>query len=249
VGLDEDSAFQQSIDYIDGLVHSNISVGSESEKDIMRDPTRDRLLLRSYSRNCSTQANYSTIREDMRTNDLESLDTDTIASYIKALKNMYVLEESSAWNPNLRSKTAIRSSDTRYFVDPSVATAALGIGPKDLINDLSTAGLIFENLCVRDLRIYADSLDGKVYHYRDKNGLECDAVMHLRNGRYGLIEIKLGGDKLIEEGAQNLLALRNNIDSKKMNEPAFMMVLCGVAPFAYRRSDGVFVVPIGCLRN
>ena len=134
-------------------------------------------------------------------------------------------------------------------MDPSVATAALGIGPNDLINDLSTAGLIFENLCVRDLRIYADSLDGKVYHYRDKNGLECDAVMHLRNGRYGLIEIKLGGDELIEEGAKNLLALKDSIDDKKMSEPAFMMVLCGVAPFAYRRSDGVFVVPIGCLRN
>lgn len=136
--------------------------------------------------------------------------TGRITSLTMRTMSLFESGDSDAWNPNLRSKTAIRSSDTRYFVDPSVATAALGIGPNDLINDLSTAGLIFENLCVRDLRIYADSLDGKVYHYRDKNGLECDAVMHLRNGRYGLIEIKLGGDELIEEGAKNLLALKDN---------------------------------------
>ena len=146
-------------------------------------------------------------------------------------------------------KTAIRTSDTRYFVDPSIATAAMGIGPKDLINDLPTAGLLFENMCVRDLRVFADALDGNVYHYRDKSGLECDAVVHLRNGKYGLIEIKLGGDKLIEEGARNLLKLKEKIDADKMTEPSFEMVLCGVAPFAYRRKDGVYVVPIGCLRD
>lgn len=160
-----------------------------------------------------------------------------------------MIEDSPAWNPNLRSKTVIRTADTRYFVDSSIATAALGLGPEDLINDLNLMGLIFENLCVRDLRIYADSLDGDVYHYRDKTGLECDAVVHLRNGQYGLIEVKLGGDKLINEGAENLLKLAAKIDSDKMKEPAFMMVLCGVAPFAYKREDGVYVVPISCLKN
>ena len=134
-------------------------------------------------------------------------------------------------------------------MDPSIAAAALGIGPGDLINDLSTAGLLFENMCVRDLRVYAESIGGGIYHYRDKSNLECDSVIHLQNGCYGLIEIKLGGDKLIEEGAKNLIKLRERIDTGKMREPAFMMVLCGIAPFAYRRSDDVLVVPIGCLRN
>lgn len=152
-------------------------------------------------------------------------------------------------NPNLRSKTAIRSSDTRYFTDPSIATAALGIGPQDLLNDLNTFGLIFETLAVRDLRVYADSLSGSVYHFRDKNGLECDAVVHLRNGCYGLIEIKLGGDELINEGADSLKTLASKIDSSRMKMPSFMMVLVGVGAYAYRREDGVYVVPIECLKD
>ena len=154
-----------------------------------------------------------------------------------------------AWNPNLRSKTAIRTSDTRYFIDPSIATASLGLGPEDLIKDLNTMGLFFETLCVRDLRVYAESLDGQVYHYRDKSGLECDTVIHLRNGSFGLIEIKLGGDTLIEEGAQNLKKFSAKIDTKKMKEPSFLMVLTGTGKFAYRREDGVYVVPVGCLRD
>ena len=154
-----------------------------------------------------------------------------------------------AWNPNLRSKTAIRSSDTRYYIDPSIAVAALGLGPDDLVNDLHTFGFLFETLCIRDLRIYADSLGGEVYHYRDKDGLECDAVIHLRNGKYGLIEIKLGGDTLIEEGARNLKAMEAKIDTDKMNTPSFLMVLTGVGNYAYRRKDGVFVIPIGSLKN
>ena len=154
-----------------------------------------------------------------------------------------------AWNPNLRSKTAVRTSDTRYYVDPSVGVAALGLGPNDLINDLNTFGLFFEAMCIRDLRVYADALDGSVYHYRDKNGLECDAVVHLRNGSYGLIEIKLGGEKLIEDGAKTLMALSNIIDTSRMKAPAFCMVLTGVGDFAYKRTDGVYVVPIGCLKN
>lgn len=154
-----------------------------------------------------------------------------------------------AWNPNLRSKSAIRSSDTRYYIDPSIACAALGLGPDDLINDLNTFGLLFECLCVRDLRVYSQALDGTVYHFRDKTGLECDAVVHLRNGRYGLIEIKLGGEKLVEEGAVNLLELRNKIDTTKMKSPSFMMVLTAVGDYAYRRSDGVLVVPVACLKD
>lgn len=147
------------------------------------------------------------------------------------------------------SKTAIRTSDTRYFVDPSLAIAALGLGPNDLINDLETMGLFFETLCIRDLRVYAEANDGEVFHYRDKNRLECDAVVHLRNGNYGLIEIKLGGDTRIEEGAANLNALGNKIDTTKMKNPSFKMVLTAVGQYAYKRTDGVLVVPIGCLRD
>ncbi len=154
-----------------------------------------------------------------------------------------------AWNPNLRSKTAIRTSNTRYFVDPSIAVAALGLGPQDLIGDLKTFGLFFETMCIRDLRVFADALNGKVYHFRDKTGLECDAVVHLRNGSYGLIEVKLGGDKLIEEGAENLKTLKNKIDITKMKAPSFLMVLIGVGDYAYRRQDGIYVVPIGCLKD
>lgn len=154
-----------------------------------------------------------------------------------------------AWNPNLRSKTAIRTSNTRYFVDPSIAVAALGLGPQDLIGDLNTFGLFFETMCIRDLRVFADALNGKVYHFRDKTGLECDAVVHLRNGSYGLIEVKLGGDKLIEEGADNLKTLKNKIDITKMKAPSFLMVLIGVGDYAYKRQDGVYVVPIGCLKD
>ena len=182
-------------------------------------------------------------------NDVETFDKETLYSYLNALAKIFVIEDSPAWNPNLRSKTAIRTSDTRYFVDPSIAAASLGIGPNDLVNDLEYMGLIFENLCVRDLRVYSDALDGSVYHYRDKTGLECDAVVHLRNGSYGLIEVKLGGDKLINEGAETLIKLANKIDTGKMKAPSFLMVLCGVAPFAYQREDGVFVVPISCLKD
>ena len=169
-------------------------------------------------------------------------------SYLYSLQKIFVIEDSKAWNPNLRSKTSIRTTDTRYFLDQSIAAAALGVGPKDLINDLNTMGFLFENMCIRDLRVYADYLDGTIYHYRDKNGLECDAVIHLRNGLYGLIEIKLGGDSLIEEGATNLKKLAEKIDTKTMKKPSFMLVLCGKAPFAYKRPDGVYVAPITSLK-
>jgi len=206
-------------------------------------------IMRSYARHQGTQASIATLREDLKNNDASSLDENTINSYLDALRKIFVIEDMPTWNPNLRSKTAIRTSDTRYFVDPSIATAALEIGPKDLISDLSTMGLFFETLCVRDLRVFAESLNGKVYHYRDKNGLECDAVIHLRGGRYGLIEIKLGGQSLINDGAATLTALSNQIDTSKMKEPAFKMILTATGDYAYRRpEDGIHVVPIGCLQ-
>ena len=205
--------------------------------------------MRSYARHQGAQISNSAILADMKTNESEDLSIDTVSSYLSALRKIFVIEDMPAWNPNLRSKTAIRTSDTRYYVDPSIAASALGLGPNDLINDLNTFGLLFETLCVRDLRVYADALEGSVYHYRDKNGLECDAVIHLDNGSYGLVEIKLGGDKLIADGARTLNALAEIIDTERMKVPAFRMVLTGVGDYAYRRTDGVYVVPIGCLKE
>ena len=181
--------------------------------------------------------------------DANTLDEDTVADYIKALKKLFVIEDLEAWNPNIRSKSAIRTSDTRHFVDPSIGTAALGLGPNDLINDLDSFGLIFEDMAVRDLRVFAEALDGKLYHYRDSSGLECDTVLHRRNGTYALIEVKLGGEKLINDGAKALKTLAETIDTTKMKNPSFMMVVTAVGPYAYQRPDGVFVVPIGCLKD
>lgn len=238
-------ALKQAFDYYDAVVNDDISRVDR----VKRDSERTKRILKSYARNVATQASLETIRSDIISNDAETFDKEALYGYLNALKRIFVIEDSPAWNPNLRSKTAIRTSDTRYFVDPSIAVAALGLGPTDLVNNLELMGLIFENLCVRDLRIYADALDGSVYHYRDKTGLECDAVIHLRNGSYGLVEVTLGGDQSINEGAESLLKLTSKIDTEKMKKPAFLMVLCGVAPFAYKREDGVFVVPITCLKD
>lgn len=243
--MDKETALEQAYDYYNAVVNSDIS----RVDNINRDPERAKNLMRSYARNIGSQVSNETIKDDMINNDLFSLDVDTVLSYINALKKLFVIEESPAWNPNLRSKTAIRTSKTRYFVDPSIAVAVLGIGPNDLINDLNTFGLIFESLCIRDLRVYAESINGSVYHYRDASGLECDAVVHLRSGVYGLIEIKLGGDNLINEGVENLIKMKNKIDTEKMNNPAFLMVLTATGKYAYQREDGVYIVPIGCLKG
>ena len=244
IGIQEKAALQQAIDYYDAVVSDDISRAD----GISRDKDRTRRLLRSYARNIASQASLETVRQDILANDTDTFDSATLYSYINALKKIFVIEDSPAWNPNLRSKAAIRTTETRYFVDPSIAAAALSIGPNDLINDLHTMGLLFENLCVRDLRIYADLLDGEIYHFRDKSGLECDVVLHLRNGSYGLIEIRLGGDTLIDSGAESLLSLAKKIDTSRMKAPSFLMVLCAKAPFAYRRRDGVIVTPISCIR-
>lgn len=241
----EKAALRQAINYFEAIVRIDIS----RVDNIERDEQRTRRIMRSYARHQGTQVSISGILQDIAQNDTTELSDKTLYSYINALKSIFVIEDMPAWNPNLRSKSAIRSSDTRYFIDPSLATAALGLGPEDLVNDLNTFGFIFECLCVRDLRVYAQALDGIVYHYRDKTGLECDAVIHLRDGRYGLVEIKLGGDTLINEGAKNLLKLKERIDVTKMKNPSFMMVLTGVGDYAYRRTDGVIVVPIGTLKN
>lgn len=243
LNLKRTASLEQAFDYYDAVVHSDINRAD----NISKKPERVKRLMRSFARNQGTQTTISVFREDIAVNDNDSLNVDTISSYITALKLIFVIEDMPAWNPNLRSKTAIRTADTRYFVDPSIASAALGLGPGDLVSDLKTFGFLFETLCVRDLRVYADALSGEVYHYRDKSGLECDAVIHLRNDSYGLVEIKLGGETLIEEAAKSLTSLKNKIDTDKMKEPSFLMVLVGVGSFAYRRRDGIYVVPVGCL--
>ena len=245
VAMRDEIALEQAFDYFEGVVRSDINRAD----GIRKDPERVIRLMRSFARNQGSQIANTVIARDIGSNESGTLDEETVSLYIKALKRIFVIEDMTAWNPNLRSKTAIRTSDTRFFVDPSIAVAALGIGPEDLLNDLNTFGLMFEALCVRDLRVYADSLNGQVYHYRDKNGLECDAVVHLRNGAYGLIEIKLGGEKLIEEGAATLKELSNKIDTTKMKAPSFLMVLTGSGNYAYRRQDGVLVVPVTTLKN
>lgn len=245
VDMEPEVALDQAFDYLTAVERRDI----QAVDGVERDPSRVHRLLRSYSRHQGAQASLEAIKSDIKGNEGDSFDVDTVASYIKALKRIFVIEDIEAWNPNLRSKTAIRTSDTRYFTDPSIATAALGVGPSDLISDLNTFGLIFETLCMRDLRVYAESLYGKVYHYRDKDGLECDAVVHLRDGRYGLIEVKLGGDRLVSEGAATLLKLAGKIDTVKMKRPSLMMVLTATGDYAYRRSDGVHVVPIGTLKD
>lgn len=243
--LKDEIALDQAYDYYDAIVHADIS----RVDGVKRDAERVKRLMRSYARNQGAQISNEALKADMEQNDVSSLDANTVMSYINALKKIFVIEEMPAWNPNLRSKTSIRSADTRYFIDPSIAVAALGVGPNDLLGDLNTFGLLFETMCVRDLRVFSDALHGCVYHYRDKTGLECDAVIHLRNGAYGLIEIKLGGDAAIEHGAETLKKLRDKIDTDKMKAPAFLMVLTGTSQYAFRREDGVYVVPIGCLRN
>lgn len=239
----DDDALALAYDYYDAVVESDIS----RVDGVRRNAEMARRLTRSLARHQGAQVALEVIRKDMAMNDEVSLGESSFAQYMNVLKSIFVVDDMPAWNPNLRSKTAIRTTDTRYFNDSSIATAALGVSPTDLVRDLNTMGLMYEAMAVRDLRVYADALHGRVYHYRDKSGLECDAVIHLRNGSYGLVEIKLGGDSLIEDGAKTLKALAEKIDTGKMKEPSFLMVLTGVGDYPLRRRDGVYVVPIGCL--
>lgn len=231
-------------EYFTAIVESDIS---RVDKTI-RDPERIRRLMRSLARLQGTQSSAATICADMKANDSDSLTEDTVYAYLKALRKIFVTEDLGAWCPNLRCKTPLRTTDTRYFVDPSIAVAAMGVGPGDLMNDLPTFGLFFETLAVRDLRTYADALGGSLFHYRDKSELECDAVLRLENGDYGLIEIKTGGDTLVTKGVKALESLSSKIDTTRMKPPSFKMVLVASGAFAYRRADGILVCPIGCLK-
>ena len=226
-------------EYYNGLINVDMS----RVDNVIRDPRKVDLLLKSYARNVSTECSVETMRNDMMSLEDNTLNAQTIVSYLKALTNIFVIEELEAWNPNLRSKTVIRSSNTRHFVDPSIAVASLSLGPKDLINDMKYFGYLFEDLCIRDLRIYSDLLDAKVYHYLDKSGLECDAVIHRRNGDYALVEIKMYSSDGIEKGAQNLIKLKNKIDTDNMSEPKFFFFF-SASPISYQREDGVFVISI-----
>lgn len=242
--LHGDIALDQAEDYVESL----LNVDMHRVDKVQRSSERMRYIMRSYARHQGARCPISMIREDLLGSDGQAISDDTITSYLGVLNSLYVIEDMPAWNPNLRSKAAIRTSATRYYIDPSIATAALGIAPKDLINDLRTFGFMFETMAVRDIRVYADALKAKVYHFRDSNGLECDTIIHRRDGSYGLVEIKLGGPNNIEQAAANLQTLANTIDTEKMPAPSFMMVLTAVGPYAYRRKDGVYVVPIGCLK-
>ena len=243
--LKGEAAFDPAFDYLDAVVKRDIS----KVDGVARNEDRARRLMASYARLQGTQATASVIKADLAANETTSFDDDTVYSYINALKGIFAVEDMPAWCPNLRCKTPVRTSDTRYFADPSIATSALRIGPKRLMDDLKTFGFIFETLAVRDLRVYAGAYLGEVRHYHDANGLECDAVVSLRDGRYGLVEVKLGGSPLIERGAETLTKLASRIDTAKMEKPSFLMVLTAVGDCAYRRpEDGVVVVPIGALK-
>ena len=243
--LNKNIALDEAFDYYEAIYKTDI----HRVDNVRRNSERTRLLLRSYARNQGSSVSLNLLANDIKNNDNVSITYETVSDYIDALKKLFVIEDMPAWNPNLRSKSAIQTSDTRYFIDPSIAVNALSIGPSHLMNDLQTFGLFFESMAVRDLRVYADALQGNIFHFRNSAGLECDAVLHRRNGTYGLIEIKLGGANLIDQGAKTLLNLVNKIDGEKMPMPSFLMVLTAIGDYSYQRpNDGVWVVPIGCLK-
>lgn len=235
---------QQAVDYYDSLVKDNRVQVKEligSEKKLSK-------VMKSYARNIASQASLETIRRDVDGNE-KMFSQMSLYKYLNYLKQIFVIDDVGTWSINTRSKTAIRQCETRYFVDPSIATAALGLSPENLLNDINTLGLLFENMVIRDLKIYAESIDGEVLHYRDKNGLECDAIIQLKNGDYGLIEIKLGGKSLIEQGIKSLNKLESILDFENVKKPKFKAVICGISSFAYKMQDGTYVIPIGCLKN
>jgi predicted AAA+ superfamily ATPase len=240
--LEGKAALRMANSYVESVINHDISEVDSVEKN----PERVRLLMRSLARNISTIANYSTIIEDIEATD-KSISEKTVSTYINALKRIFVVEDLQAWQPSLRSKTAIRTSEKRHFVDPSIATSIMRTEPEGILKDFEYFGFLFESLCTRDVRIYAQANDGDVFHYRDKSGLESDLIVRLRNGKWAAIEVKLG-QKQIEEAAANLLAIKNKIDTEKMGEPSFLMILTG-GQFAYQRNDGVWVVPLGCLKE
>lgn len=239
-----DMALDRAEEYYDATVNVDISKVDR----VPRDPERVMRLMRSYARLQGTQSKLTAIKQDMSEHDSSTLDEDTVRAYVSALKKIFVIEDAPAWCPCLRSKAVVRTSDTRYFIDPSIVTAALGLGPGDLVRDPRSFGSFFETMAMRDLRCYAEALGGSVSHYLDANGLECDAIVHLRNGTFGLVEIKLGGNELIEKGVATLNSLAAIVDDRKMKRPAFKMVLTAIGAYAYTRTDGVVVCPISALK-
>lgn len=233
---------RMAMDYVEAIINQDVSRVDGVEKN----PERVRLLLRSLARNIATTATYQTVKEDIEATDI-SISDKTISSYINALRRIFVVEDLPAWSPSLRSKLAIRTTEKRHFVDPSIATAVMRTNPEWVLMDFNYFGFLFESLCTRDIRIYAQANDGDVFHYRDKSGLEADLIVRLRDGRWAAIEVKLG-NKQIEEAASHLLALKSKIDEEKMGKASFLMILTG-GQHAYQRNDGIWVVPIGCLRN
>lgn len=244
IGKSEKIALRHAIDYVEAIINADVSRVDGIEKN----PVRVRALLRSLSKNISTLATIRTIHDDIAMGDAdESISEKTISQYLGALDRIFVTENLPAWNPALRSKTAIRTSPKRQFVDPSIAAAVLRLTPSRLLEDFNYFGFLFESLCDRDLRIYAEAIDGQVFHYRDASGLEADAVIALNDGRWAAVEVKLGS-KEIEDAAVHLLELKNKVNTEKMREPSFLMILTG-SEIAYRREDGVYVVPLGCLKE
>jgi len=235
-------ACRMAIDYVEAIINQDVSRVDNVEKN----PERVRLLLRSLARNISTTSTFQTIRKDMEATDI-GLSDKTIQTYMNALRRIFVIEDLPAWAPSLRSKTAIRTSEKRHFVDPSIATAVLRTNPKGILADFTFFGFLFEALCTRDIRIYAQAIDGDVFHYRDKSGLEADLIVRLRDGRWAAIEVKLG-TRQIEEAAKNLLTLKSKINEESMGKESFLMILTG-GQYAYQRKDGIWIVPIGCLKN
>jgi len=238
----ESTALKQVYDYVDAVINIDVSRVDGIEKS----PARLRALMRSLARNVSSTASFTTIHKDIAA-DEQTISEKTISAYINALRRIFVIEDLPAWNPAMRFKTALRNTPKRHFVDPSIAAAVLRANSESLLSDFNTFGLLFESLCIRDLRVYAQSIDGEVFHYRDKSGLEADAIVHLKDGRWGAVEIKMGF-KEIEKAAENLKILREKINLDKMKEPSFLMVLTATE-LAYQRDDGVYVVPIGVLRD
>lgn len=240
----ERSALKRSINYVETIIQTDIS----RVDNIKKDPIKVRDLMLSLARNTATMATIKTIQDDIARGDIDNtLSSPTIYGYLNALERIFVVEDLPAWSPSLRSKTAIRTTPKRHFIDPSIATAVMRLTPSRLLKDFAFFGFLFESLCVRDLRVYADGNDGQVFHYRDANGLEADAVVVLHDGRWGAVEVKLGA-KQIDEAATHLLALKERVNTDKMLEPSFLMILTA-GEFAYRREDGVFVVPLACLRD
>lgn len=236
------TSLRMAMDYVEAIIHHDVSLVDGVEKN----PERVRLLLRSLARNIATTANYQTIQKDIEATDI-TISDKTISTYINALRRIFVVEDLAAWAPSLRSKTAIRTTEKRHFVDPSIATAIMRTNPEGILNDFEYFGLLFEALCTRDIRIYAQANDGDVFHYRDKSELEADLIVRLRDGRWAAIEVKLG-NKQIEEAAKNLLTLKAKIDEEKMGKNSFLMIITG-SQHAYCRKDGIWIVPIGCLKD